>query len=82
MDRSPFLIYQIGSLYAQLAPHDPKARDTALKLLHEALRKGFDQPQLFTVDSDLDPIRDDAEFQQLAQTAQRLAGETKPAIGK
>ncbi|HEV3143378.1 MAG TPA: serine/threonine-protein kinase [Gemmataceae bacterium] len=72
MDRSSFCCYQIGSLYAQLVPHDPDAKKIALELLHEALRKGFDQPALFDADSDLDPIRNDPEFKQLAQTAGRL----------
>jgi serine/threonine protein kinase/Tfp pilus assembly protein PilF len=72
LDRSAFCCYQIGSLYAQLVPHDPESKSLALELLHEALRKGFDQPTLFLTDRDLDPIRKTPEFQQLAQTALRL----------
>jgi serine/threonine protein kinase/predicted Zn-dependent protease len=77
MDRSPFVVYQMASLYAQLAPHDPGAKGIALELLHEAIRRGLDRPKLIETDPDLDPIRKDPKFQQLVEISLKLGQEAR-----
>src|SRR5260370_1134789 len=61
-DSSAYCRYQIGSLYALASKHDPKYKEDALRLLGESLRLGLNRLDLFTTDSDLDPIRQDPEF--------------------
>ncbi len=45
----------------------------ALDLLQRALDAGFDQPRLFERDDDLDNVRDDPRFAQLAKEARELS---------
>lgn len=71
-DQSAFSLYQIGSLYAQIAKHDPSAKTKALSLLGQSLEKGLVQKEYFTSDKDLDPLRDDAKFTELVDLAQTL----------
>jgi tetratricopeptide (TPR) repeat protein len=78
-DRSPFFLYQVAGLYAQISRHErePDARREALLLLGAALRKGFSDLELLKTDHDLDPIREDSEFKRLFQIAAGL--EKSPA---
>lgn len=73
-DSSPFLIYQMAGLYAQISKHDPAsdAKVEALRLLARAFRAGFDQLQLIDADSDLDPIRNEPEFKRIVDHARQL----------
>jgi len=73
-DSSPFFLYQMAGLYAQISKHEPAgdARTEALRLLARAFRAGFDQLQLIPNDPDLDPIRTDPEFVRLVEHARQL----------
>jgi beta-lactamase regulating signal transducer with metallopeptidase domain/cytochrome c-type biogenesis protein CcmH/NrfG len=48
-------------------------RKAALEDLSKALAAGFDQPDLFRTDDDLDSLRDDPEFVRLSREAKDLA---------
>jgi tetratricopeptide (TPR) repeat protein len=71
---TPFFMYQAAGLYAQLSRHErgTDAKQKALSLLGDALRKGFSELDLFQTDDDLNPIRDDSEFKRLLQVAAGL----------
>jgi tetratricopeptide (TPR) repeat protein len=73
-DRTPFLLYQMAGLYAQISRHESgnDARREALQLLELALKNGFTDVAMLKSDSDLDPIRHDAEFERLADAAKKL----------
>jgi hypothetical protein len=66
-DCSPFLLYQIAGIYAQISGHEktPDAKQRALQLLGTAIRNGFSDLQTMKTDTDLDPIRSEAEFKRL-----------------
>jgi tetratricopeptide (TPR) repeat protein len=70
-DTKPATLYQVAGIYAQTSPGNPDDRRQALQLLSSALRKGFGI-DLLDKDTDLDPIRDDAEFQRLASATRDL----------
>jgi tetratricopeptide (TPR) repeat protein len=72
-DPSAYRTYQIARVYAQLAKVDPGARDESLRLLAKALRAGFNDMKLLGEDADIDPVRNDPEFQRLLDTAAQLA---------
>ena len=78
-DRSPFFLFQAAGLYAQISRHedDPEPKQEALRLLGNALRKGFTNLKLMKTDHDLDPIREEVEFKRLLQIATGL--ENSPA---
>jgi hypothetical protein len=67
-----FRYFQMAGLNAQLSRKDAAARREAFRLLALALRSGFDDLALLDSDSDLDPIRDSAEFRALAAHARGL----------
>ena len=73
-ERTPFLLYQMAGLYAQLSRHEPNsdAKREALRLLESALKGGFSDVRTLLTDTDLDPIRDDVEFKRLADVANRF----------
>jgi tetratricopeptide (TPR) repeat protein len=81
-DRTALGRYQIGSLFAAAAKHDAKHKEKALSLLAESLRLGMGRLELFTTDSDLDPLREDQEFHRLLRVAKELQtlkmDQTKP----
>ena len=66
--------YQAAGLHAQLAKHAPRGPDRAeaLRLLALALRAGFDDMKLLATDTDLDPIRNDPEFQRLLRAVSHV----------
>ena len=66
--------YQIAGLHAQLSRSDPtgSSRAEALRLLALAFRGGFENLKLLKEDSDLDPLRNDAEFKRIVETAGHL----------
>jgi serine/threonine protein kinase/predicted Zn-dependent protease len=72
LDRSAYFLYKVGSLYAVLAGTDPNAKEQAFQLLGHALRKGYDKPEEFATDPDLNPIRSDPEFRKLSEAALQL----------
>ena len=71
---TPFRLYQMAGMYAQLSKKDTSgaARQQALQLAAKAFRTGFDKLNLIAIDPDLDPIRHDAEFKELVQHARKL----------
>ncbi len=67
--------YRVGtSLYNEACAlsRDGK-RDLAIDLLHRSLDAGFDQPDLFDDDDDLDAVRKDPRFAALADEARELS---------
>lgn len=76
VERSAFCFYQIGSLYAQLAVHDPTAKEVSIQLLAKSLDRGLTQKEYFATDKDLDPLRNDPDFQRLARIAGDLSKRT------
>ena len=73
-DPTPFRLYQMAGLYAQLSKTDKTglARQQALEHAAKAFRTGFDQFALIGEDPDIDPIRNDPEFKQLVEHAKKL----------
>jgi tetratricopeptide (TPR) repeat protein len=73
-DRSSFFLFQAAGLYAQISRHErgTDAKQEALALLGSALRKGFADLELFKTDTDLNPIREEAEFKRLLEVAAGL----------
>ncbi len=71
---TPFRLYQMAGVYAQLSKKDAtgKSRQQALQLAAKAFRTGFDNFKIVNSDPDLDPIRDDADFKELVQHAKKL----------
>jgi tetratricopeptide (TPR) repeat protein len=63
--------FQVGSIYALLAKHDPGHKAEAIRLLSAALRAGFGF-DLIETDKDLDPIRDTPEFKRVLDGARSL----------
>jgi tetratricopeptide (TPR) repeat protein len=66
--------FQVGCIYALTSKTHPEDRIEALRLLSDALQRGFGLQYLDT-DHDLDPIRDDAEFKRLVAAAKAKKGE-------
>src|SRR5262249_35269439 len=66
-EKSPFRLYQMAGLFAQLWKHDhnPDTRGQALRLLSAALRTGFADFKLIEHDADIAPLKDDPEFKRL-----------------
>ncbi|HJZ94360.1 MAG TPA: protein kinase [Gemmataceae bacterium] len=69
-----FRLYQMSSLYAQLAKSDATgaARQEALQLLARAFRTGFANFDLLRTDDDMIPLRDDPEFKEMVEHAKKL----------
>ena len=72
---SAFVCFQMAGLYAQISKHSQAAEDRkwALHLLAMTLRKGFNQLDLVASDPDLAPIRQDPEYERLAELARQLS---------
>jgi tetratricopeptide (TPR) repeat protein len=72
---TPFRMYQMAGVYAQLAKGDPsgKARQEAHRLAAKAFQSGFDRFDLIPTDNDIAPLRDDPEFRRLVDHAKRVA---------
>ena len=73
-DRTPFLLFQMAGLFAQLSRHEKEsdAKQEAMRLLAQSLRLGFTNLKLLKDDADLNPIRGELEFKRLADAAERL----------
>jgi serine/threonine protein kinase/Flp pilus assembly protein TadD len=73
-ERTPFLLFQMAGLYAQLARHEKEldAKHESLRLLGQALRSGFGDLNLLNTDTDLEPIRGDPEYRRLLTLAAEL----------
>jgi tetratricopeptide (TPR) repeat protein len=71
---TPFRLYQMAGVYAQLAKADRTgaAKQQALQLLAKAFRTGFEQFGIVDTDPDLDPVRADGDFKALVEHARKL----------
>lgn len=71
---TPFRLYQMAGVYAQLSKADPSgaAKQKAMQLLAKAFRTGFEQFGIIDRDPDLDPVRYDADFKALVEHAKKL----------
>lgn len=71
---TPFRLYQMVGVYAQLSKTDASgaSRQQALQYAAKAFRTGFDKLNIIAADPDVDPIRNDAEFKELVQHARKL----------
>jgi serine/threonine protein kinase/Tfp pilus assembly protein PilF len=70
LEDQPANQYQVAGIYALVSQRDPACRDTAFRLLTQALKKGFGGDFL-AIDNDLDPIRKDPRFAQIEALARR-----------
>jgi tetratricopeptide (TPR) repeat protein len=68
---TPFMAYQLGSLYAMLSGQDTSYKNEALRLLATSLELGLNRTDLFRTDADLNPIRKDAQFRKLADSVEQ-----------
>jgi tetratricopeptide (TPR) repeat protein len=73
LDPSPRTQYQVAGIYAQTSRHNAADRVQALHLLSSALRAGASLDRVKD-DHDLDPLREDAEFQRVLAAARALDG--------
>ena len=73
---TPYRLYQMAGMYAQLSKTDKTGacRQQALQLAARAFRTGFDTLNIIKDDTDLDPIRNDAEFKELVEHAEAAGG--------
>ena len=71
---TPFRLYQMAGVYAQLAKTDPSGvhKQKAMQMLAKAFRTGFEQFGIIDKDPDLDPVRNDEQFKALVATAKKL----------
>jgi beta-lactamase regulating signal transducer with metallopeptidase domain/tetratricopeptide (TPR) repeat protein len=76
--RAPTALYNQACAYAQAGD-----RRAAFDALSKALAAGFDQPDLFRTDDDLDSLRGDPEFTRLSHEAKDLSlpGSTNTFLG-
>jgi tetratricopeptide (TPR) repeat protein len=73
LEASPEVKYQVAGIYALLSVASPADRQHALELLVESLRQGVGT-DLLDIDKDLDPLRNEAGFQQLNEAVRVLRG--------
>jgi serine/threonine protein kinase/tetratricopeptide (TPR) repeat protein len=71
IDPSPQTLYQVAGIYAQTSKQNAEDRNQALHLLSAALRGGAGL-EWVDDDHDLDPVRDDAKFQEIVTAARAL----------
>jgi serine/threonine protein kinase/tetratricopeptide (TPR) repeat protein len=71
-DGSPATLYQASNIFALTARQQPEDRLDALPLLRRALGAGFGL-DIIDSDSDMDPIRDHADFRRIVKAARELA---------
>jgi eukaryotic-like serine/threonine-protein kinase len=71
LDSSGALAYQVAGIYALLSTKTTDDRRRAYALLVSAFRLGYGE-QLVEADPDLDPVRDDPQFQKLIHAAHTL----------
>jgi serine/threonine protein kinase/predicted Zn-dependent protease len=76
LDAAPFTLYQVAGIYALTANARPDNAAIAKSLLARAFRAGLD-PALLTGDHDFDPLKADAEFQNLVAAARTLTSQSK-----
>jgi eukaryotic-like serine/threonine-protein kinase len=74
-----FTVYQVAGIYALTSRQHPEDRREALRLLAIALRKDASWFQVLPSDHDLDPIRDQPEFQELIRAVAVVDQVTTPA---
>ncbi len=68
---SPFITYQVADIYALTSKQVPDDANVAIRLLALALRRDCGLDYIAT-DSDLEPLRNNARFQRLVESAKAL----------
>jgi len=71
---TPFRLFQMAGVYAQLSKGDATGanKQRALQLMAKAFRTGFEQYDKVAKDPDLAPVRDDPDFKALVEHAKKL----------
>jgi tetratricopeptide (TPR) repeat protein len=64
--------YHIGAVHAAMSKHDSRFKSTAMKYLDVSLARGYDRPDNFRRDSELDPLRGEKGFAVLLERANDL----------
>jgi tetratricopeptide (TPR) repeat protein len=80
-DGRPKSIYRAACVYALTSRKEPKDRAEALRLLAEALRRGFGVDYIED-DPDLDPLRQEPAFKQILQAVRELKNIPRPTLPK
>jgi tetratricopeptide (TPR) repeat protein len=70
-DASATNLYQVGCIYALTAKTHPQDKPEAIRLLWGGLKRGYGL-DIVDTDTDLDPIRNDPDFQQMVKDARAL----------
>jgi hypothetical protein len=78
-DTKPITQYQVAGIYALTSRQEADDRREALRLLASALRQEPRWLKVIPKDPDLDPIRNDPEFERLTQAAAALSRTGAPA---
>lgn len=73
LDATPPTLYQAANIFALTSKQEPLDKREALPLLSRALLGGFGL-DVIDKDSDMDPIRSDAEFRRIVEAARKLRG--------
>ncbi|HLW68355.1 MAG TPA: serine/threonine-protein kinase [Gemmataceae bacterium] len=74
-DRSPFVLYQMASLYSQLTCREPQAKSDAFELLGKAIRGDVSLAKRIETDKDFDSIRKEHKLQELVEPALKVGQE-------
>jgi serine/threonine protein kinase/Flp pilus assembly protein TadD len=68
----PSVTYQVACVYARTSVLKPEDRSTALGLLRQAFRDGYQELRVFETDPDLDPLRKLPEFAAFLRATREL----------
>ncbi len=77
-DTRPGTLYQVAGIYALTSRDQPDDRAQALRLLAAAIRQDPKWLAVVPKDPDLDPIRNDAEFQRLMRSLAEISAAGDP----
>src|SRR5262249_21181909 len=80
-DGRPVSIYRAACVYALTSRKEPKDRAEALRLLAEALRRGFGVDYIED-DPDLDPLRQEPAFKRILEAVRELKNVPRPTLPK
>jgi serine/threonine protein kinase/Tfp pilus assembly protein PilF len=80
-DRRPISIYRAACVYALTSRKESKDRAEALRLLAEALRRGFGVDYIED-DPDLDPLRQEPAFKRILEAVRELKNVPRPTLPK
>lgn len=81
LSNQPETLYQMAGLYALTSRQTEADRAEALRLLAASLAESAYGLQHVNTDADLDPLREDAEFQRIVAAAKYLRGKAAASAG-